>query len=83
MTIAISTVTSMGPLHSRIKLRAKITFPPASIDTLAHCALLIERDDSYSSSYTSEQSAFPAVYFRFAGISDNLVYLSLVIPCIR
>ena len=70
-------------LHSRIKLRAKITFPPASINTLADCARLNERDDSFVSSLTREQSALPVVYFRLVGISDSLVDLSLIISCIR
>jgi len=83
MTIPISTVTSTGPLHSRIKLLAKIAFPPASIDTFAHCALRDELDDSFVSSLTREQSAFPVVYFLFAGIRDSLVDLSLIIPCIQ
>ena len=83
MTIPISTVTSTGPLHSGIKLLAKIAFPPASIDTFAHCALRDELDDSFVSSLTREQSAFPVVYFLFAGIRDSLVDLSLIIPCIQ
>ena len=70
-------------LHSRIKLRAEITFPPASINTLAHRALLNERDHSFVSSLTREQGAFPVVYFRFAGIGDSLVDLRLVIACMR
>ena len=60
-----------------------ITISRASIDTLAHCALPNELDDSVVSSFTREQGAFPVVFFRNASISDSLVDLTLVIPWIR
>jgi hypothetical protein len=60
-----------------------VVVPRARVDTLAHCALLKIPDHSVVSSYTEKQRALPIVYLRDASISDSLVDLSLVIPCIQ